>query len=230
LFARIFFALGAINLEGFSSDFFESYMSANKTSVPRVSFERILPTDVIKLLAIAGNDEYVEFIKMNDFDREIYLQTKQITRFLALKGTRNHSTIYHCNDLNDIITASIYHILKSGYTFKKCGNCGKWFVPYTNKNEEYCNRISPQYNDKTCKEANILIKSNERIKNDEVQKLQKRVYNLHRSKLEAGYGDPEKFEQFKQDKATWKEELDKGMKTEEEYITWLKSHYTKKYS
>ncbi len=230
---KMFFAFGSSRRDGFSQDLLEAYMSANKLLVPRISYEYVLPDDVIELMAKLSIEDHGEYDILKgapELNREITLQMKQIDTFMVMKDTKKVSTIYHCDNLCDIVFSSIHHILKCGFTFKSCKNCSKKFVPYINKNEDFCDRLSPQYPDKTCKEANILIKSTSRIKNDEVQKLQKRVYNLYRSAINFGYSDEAKLDKYMKDKNIWIENLKKGIKTREEYIDWLKTHYARKYS
>jgi len=81
---------------------------------------------------------------------------------------------------------------------------------------------------KTPLQANIHIKSLNRVNNNQVQLIQKRIYNKFRTAAEVNSEKVEMFEKFKIDMEFQKQEIKKGVKTEAEYIAWLNSHYSKK--
>lgn len=211
--------------------FFEAFMSASNLYLPRFSVDYILPNDVLDVMAMRAVEDYgdlVSFSEQSSFAKDTIIKSNKISLFLALKDDDKKTTTYFCDNLQDIVVALIYHILKAGYDIKECENCHKMFVPTTNKNEEYCDRISPQYPTKTCKSANILMKSLEREKSSETKILEKKIYNLLRTTARANNKKEEAFDKFKEDRDVWRENMKSGTKTESEYMTWLSSHYSEK--
>ena len=113
---------------------------------------------------------------------------------------------------------------------KKCSNCNKYFV--TKKADtKYCDRPSPQYPEKSCKNAADLILKNKKATQDEVYSTYKKIYNLYRNKVNSTIDDEknhlaeEEFEIFKEKNSSWKEKYKNGNVTEEKYLEWLRSHY-----
>ncbi len=113
---------------------------------------------------------------------------------------------------------------------KKCANCSNYFV--TKKSDtKYCDRPSPQYPDKSCKNAADLILKNKKATQDEVYSTYKKIYNLYRNKVnlisevDKYQVMEEEFENFKENNISWKEKFKDGKVTKEEYLEWLRSHY-----
>ena len=71
----------------------------------------------------------------------------------------NVDEVYSCNNMLEFCTVLMYNVFKLKKIFKKCENCGKWFVPKAKSDEKYCLRQSPQYNEKDCRSAARLIKT-----------------------------------------------------------------------
>jgi len=225
-----FLAIGKSLESGFSLTVFEIYLKTINKSLPQFITDFPVYTKLIDLysqIELLNGDN--DFGKLSEFERDTLIKMSQISMVLERNSGESLKTVYLCDDLKDIVIALFYHLLKLGYTFKCCKNCGKRFVPLVNKNEDYCNRPSPQFPDKTCKEANVHIKGLERVKNNEIRLLEKRVYNLYRTAACHDEGKVQAFERFKQGKLLWKVWLKEGKVSEAQYKEWLKSHYTKKY-
>ena len=133
--------------------------------------------------------------------------------------------------MSDLLIAAIYYIFQHGYTFKRCKNCGKLFVPLSRSDELYCNCASPQDNTKTCKQYGSERLWYERLKEDEAAKLSRNVY-MAKQMLVKRNPDIEAyakmFEYFKSERKKWETEIKNGAKTKEEYIRWLNEIKQKK--
>ncbi len=217
------------NKSGNMLPFFEAYMRASNLLLPRFSVDYLLPIDILNVLALsslADNVDISDFSEHSDFAKDTMLKSRKISLLMELKIESEKLTTYYCDNLQDIVVALIYHTLKSDYIFKECGNCKKLFVPTTNRNEEFCDRISPQYSTKTCKAANVLMKSLEREKSSELKILEKKIYNLMRTSAVANENKVAAFDKFKREREIWRNDLKSGAKTEAQFISWLQSHYS----
>lgn len=152
----------------------------------------------------------------------------------------NHNNLYFEPEINeyeilnaeDFILSSISFVLDMGYTFRKCANCGNYFIPENKSDTKYCDRKSPQYPHLSCKEAAKYIKQLEREKGNSTEKLRKSIYNTLRNRLDGkkALEDDTYYEKCKGDlenfianAAQWKADIELGKKTEKQYISWLNS-------
>jgi len=134
-------------------------------------------------------------------------------------------TSYLVSGLEGVAIASFYEILNQEYTFKKCENCGLPFIPYLRSDALYCDRISPQYPTKTCKEYGAIKAYQDNLKNDEAMGLYRKIYMAKQMLVKRNpdiQAYQESFEKFKEESKQWKADVKAGKKLEQEYIDWLK--------
>lgn len=140
------------------------------------------------------------------------------------------TTDYFCDTTTDMLVAVINHLFKykPKAIIKKCENCGKLFVP-KHTTAKYCNRISPQFENKTCKEAMDIIKKEEAL-NDPAKLLYKNIYDtLYSSYKNKKTKDNKKtLDNFRKENVVMKAKYQLKEISQKEYIEWLKSHYKNK--
>ncbi len=137
----------------------------------------------------------------------------------------NRTFGYTFNTMMDEILFEIYCFINNNATIKQCKNCGKLFQPLRN-DALYCDNISPQEETKTCKEYGAYQKWITNIKSDETTKLYRKIYM--RKQMQAKRNPDIKmyvddFENYKKQTKKWKENIKKGKKTNDEFLTWLKN-------
>lgn len=168
-------------------------------------------------------------IKNNTIDRA---KVKQVyNAFLDdKKSLINISFNYLCNNSKDLMNVIIQNIFdrKSNVVIKRCENCGKLYIP-KKLDTKYCDRISPQFNDKTCKQAMDIIKKSEAL-NDPIKRLYKNIYNtLYISYSNNKNKESKKlFNDFVRDSKIKDLEYKKGIISQEDYDNWLRSFYKRK--
>lgn len=144
---------------------------------------------------------------------------------------------YEIEDTLDFVMSSFSFMLDLGMPFRRCANCGKYFIPENKSDTKYCNRISPQYPRLTCKEAAKYIKQLEREKGNYTERLRKSIYNTLRNRLNSKKalqnGMISKQYQidlnnFLQQAAQWKSDVKVGAKSEKQYVKWLLSFKKRK--
>lgn len=159
-------------------------------------------------------------------------ETKKVSELLLNKENEyiHITTDYFCSTTADILVATINYLFKNkpSAVIMKCQNCGKFFIP-KNSTAKYCDRISPQFENKTCKQAMDSIKKEQAL-NDPTKRLQKNIYNT----LYSSYSNKKTKENknilddFKKENVVKKAKYKIGKITQEEYIKWLKSFYKTK--
>lgn len=169
-------------------------------------------------------------------NNEVTLNVERIEKLKSILNIRNKKYqdeiyIYTTTNKKSLLIDFIAFFFKfhSNKVIRRCENCQKWFIPNNKVDTKYCNRISPQYSDKTCKEAMILIKKIQNEKSDETKRFEKKIYN----KLRTAYknyekeSDKLKLEIFMKTKEEMKQKLKNSVITEKEYQEWLLSHYVR---
>ena len=171
--------------------------------------------------------------KYNLFGEYVSLRTagtprRDISRLFMLKeldGNAERTTEYFCapsaegNIITDICIASFIETLRRKRTFVKCAHCGKWFVPIDSR-EKYCDRESPVYPGKTCKEGGRYASEMYSRHTSETIRLLKNI----RQKLDNS-GKLEEKDILNERVRAWRAEIKAGLKTEAELIEWLKANY-----
>ena len=130
---------------------------------------------------------------------------------------------FACYEINEMINGNV--------RFKRCANCGRVFIPQNRSDTIYCDRVSPQCPDKTCKKYGAEQQHRKNLVSSEASGLYRKIYM---SKQMLAKRNPdiveylESFEKFKSQSKQWKADVKAGTKTEEEFIEWLKSVKEKK--
>lgn len=145
------------------------------------------------------------------------------------------STLYDIYYMNDLLSFQMFdtcNVMKYNIVIKKCKNCEKYFIPEKRSDTIYCDRPSPQDNSMTCKEYGSRKLWYDRLKENKSAKLYRNIY-MAKQMLAKRNPDvkhhQEDFEEYKVQATQWKKDVKAGLKTEEEYITWLKSVSGRRY-
>lgn len=150
-----------------------------------------------------------------------------IQKFLEILDKADDDFLnFSCDSVDEFLNASICSVLNLGLSFKLCKNCGKIFVPYHRTDTLYCDRKSPQDEHLTCKEYGTKRLWYENLKQNETKKLYRNIYMQKQMLSKRNpdiYSYQIDFENYKRQSKQWKSDVKSGLKTEEEYLDWLKS-------
>lgn len=151
--------------------------------------------------------------------------------FLNLENFDDSFSVFDVDSLNKLLVSSMYYFFQNGFRFKRCKNCGRFFVPLSRSDELYCNNASPQDETRSCKEYGSQKLWYDRLKNDEVAKLARNVYSAKQMLVRRNpdiLAYKEMFEYFKAERKKWEIWINSGEKSKEEYISWLNEMKAKK--
>lgn len=135
------------------------------------------------------------------------------------------------SSLTDFLLTAIYYFFQNGFRFKRCKNCGRFFVPLSRSDEIYCNNESPQDKNRTCKEYGSQKLWYEKLKSDEVAKLSRNVYSSKQMLVRRNpdiLAYKKMFDYFKTERKKWEILVKSGIKSKDEYINWLNKMKSKK--
>lgn len=163
-----------------------------------------------------------ENIVMGSISPELWEDVQVPCQFTAIWG--KVQTIFIIGRLDSLLLLELSKICENKIKIKKCQNCGKYFIPESRSDEIYCNNISPQDNERTCKEYGSRKLWYDRLKNDEAARLARNIYSAKQMLVRRNPDIreyKEMFELFKTEKKRWEEMVKAGEKTREDYIAWL---------
>ena len=105
---------------------------------------------------------------------------------------------------------------------KRCRNCWKYFMPDKRSDTQYCSRQPSDKDKKTCREYGSVQAWKNNM--DEAATLYRKLYKRKqaRATLRPSEESQLDFENYKQESKQWKADVKSGVKTEADFVDWLK--------
>lgn len=162
-------------------------------------------------------DDKQDVVKLNDLNFETldkeYIDFKMNNRNL----NKYDGASYTCESIDEFFSVCMLTIFERHYIISRCENCGKLFVPCKKNDALYCDRISPQKENKTCKEY-----ASKKPKG--VQELYRKIYlkrfaRYNRNK--DNFTIKNEFESWKSTADKLKADLNNGIITDDDFEKWL---------
>lgn len=165
-----------------------------------------------------SNLDNQDTITIKDIDFETL--DKEYLDFKINNRVLNHYdgiSSYSCENIDEFFSICMITIYQESYIISKCQNCNKYFVPYRKNDAIYCDRISPQKDNKTCKEY-----ASKRPKG--VLELYRKIYmkkfaRVNRNK--DNYTLKNDFEIWKSQVEKLKADYNKGTLSADDFEKWL---------
>lgn len=142
--------------------------------------------------------------------------------------------IFKINNLIELLNLSLIRIIDKKITITKCLNCGNYFIPENRSNEKYCNRISPQNPNKTCKEYGAKKTYRDEIKSTPIKYEHNRTSQFYRMRINRAKSQKEKnkyesiFNDYKENYQKNKIKYKSGKLKESDFVEWIKNQKIKK--
>ena len=173
------------------------------------------------------NESKAAYYSVNLFSSYPGETEKQIYEFLSKKGNEvTELDLILPYDISAILYKSIRSILKEEVYLKVCKNCNKYFIA-TNKSLNYCSNVSPNHNNKTCKEIGRRISFENSKNNDSILSLYYRIYS-RKSMMKSRNPDIEQYaNDFNKFKEIGKKKLNKyknGEISSEDFKKWIQKN------
>ena len=137
------------------------------------------------------------------------------------------SDSYHCENTRELLIATLNNIFenKNSAVIKRCENCNMLYIP-KQINSKYCNRISPQFENKTCKQAMDIKKKKEALTDPiklAYKKIYSNLYNLYSKNRTKE--NRTTLQSFKKEHLAMARKYRDHLITEAEFLKWYKSFY-----
>lgn len=129
---------------------------------------------------------------------------------------------YTFTSFRDMFIFCFNEYIKNNGSLKHCEHCGKYFSPLK-AGSKYCDMPSPESPEKTCQEYMKYQKYLEKSHTEAVR-LHKQIYNQKANKVRRTGNVllQADLERFKEQSEQWRADTRDGIKSEEDYIEWLK--------
>lgn len=155
--------------------------------------------------------------KINNFtDKELNLNMRIIQ-------------IFKFDTLIELMNLSLVRIIDKNITVVKCGNCKNFFIPTNRIDEKYCNRISPQNPNKTCKEYGVKKSYRDELKSTPIkyehnktsQFFRMRINRTNINNIKEKEMYQKKFNNYKENYQKKKEQYKSGKLKENDFVEWI---------
>lgn len=226
----------------FSRDYFDCFLDAvnGYDSLPDVAVYSVTKSEIEQDEVIIG--ENIDFPSIDDrdyIDLDTYdcksnsaIFRKKLLNYVPFPHDPDNAVfVYEVSDLLETVLLSAQTLIDEQIQVKKCGICGKYFVPLNRSDTLYCDRISPTDPKRTCKEYGSQKLWYDRIKSDEAAKLARNIYSAKQMLVRRNpdiLAYKEMFEYFKEERKKWENWIKSGEKSKEEYLNWLNKMKVKK--
>lgn len=226
----------------YSSDYFDCFLDAvsGHDSLPEVAPYSVRKDELEQDEIIIGEDidlpsederSYID-LDTYDFRKNSAILKKTLLEYVPYSYDPDNTVfVYEVSDLLGAALGAARTLIEEHFPIKKCGICGKYFVPLNRSDTLYCDRISPADPTRTCKEYGSQKLWYDRLKSDEVAKLSRNVYSAKQMLVKRNpdiLGYKKMFEYFKTERKRWEKLVKSGVKSKDEYISWLNEMKAKK--
>ena len=221
----------------------EEFISSGELNKEKINKNFSIFISAVLFFVITQILPFQEFVKtISAKDEKDFHATVQLINYLSdtepieyrIKITENNkfNEIYSTGSILSLLAFDLCNIMKNEVIIKPCANCGKYFTPLKRSDAIYCDRPSPQNSNMTCKEYGTKKLWYDRLKDNISGKLYRNIY-MAKQILAKRNPDikvhQDDFEEYKIQAAQWKKEVKAGIKTDEEFIKWLKSVSGRRY-
>lgn len=135
--------------------------------------------------------------------------------------------VYQCETIEDACIASLHFLITNNYNIRKCKNCGKYFVAYLRSDAEYCTRMSPYNQKKTCREDGPKRTFEANVNADAVKKRLHQIESARRMRIHRIRGNWDIEHEFKEWQTAmnrWRNKYQSGSISSEQFLAWLEEH------
>lgn len=111
-------------------------------------------------------------------------------------------------------------MLEHNIRFRKCKNCGRYFIMKGNYDNDYCDRI-PEGETKNCQTIASLKNYKEKVSDNVAWKLYNKYYKRYFARMKAGNIESDVFKKWQYKATAMRDECVDGKVTEQEFEEFL---------
>lgn len=165
-------------------------------------------------LKIADIDEE----SASDFAKRYNLEVNLAKMLLTLPSF--HAQYYECATVYDMLMLEFTKMLEHQIRFRKCKNCGRYFIMKGNYQTDYCDRI-PEGETKNCQTIAALKNYKEKVSDNTAWKLYNKYYKRYFARMKAGNISSDAFKQWQYKATAMRDDCVVGQVSEQELEDFL---------
>ncbi|MDD4760908.1 MAG: DUF6076 domain-containing protein [Bacteroidaceae bacterium] len=127
---------------------------------------------------------------------------------------------YECSTVFDMLMLEFTKMLEHNIRFRKCKNCGRYFIMKGNYDNDYCDRI-PEGETKNCQTIASLKNYKEKVSDNVAWKLYNKYYKRYFARMKAGNIESDVFKKWQYKATAMRDECVDGKVTEQEFEDFL---------
>lgn len=159
------------------------------------------------------------------FRKQFSAQPAQVEMAVRFPSLLNIS--YLCSTLYEMLMLEFTKMLEHGIRFKKCKNCGRYFILKGNYKTDYCDRI-PEGETKDCQTIASLKNYRKKVATNTAWLLYNKFYKRYHARMKAGNIDAGVFKKWQYNATSMRNDCAEGKVSEQDFQDWLHNSFPNK--
>lgn len=106
---------------------------------------------------------------------------------------------YRLTRLSELMYLELIHLLFSGGSIQKCGNCGRFFLPERGYSYRYCSRVAPGESERTCRDIGAARARQNKLAGSTVLTVYQRAYKRYYARVLKQRWSKEQFQHWQEE-------------------------------
>ena len=106
---------------------------------------------------------------------------------------------YRLTRLSELMYLELIHLLFSGASIQKCGNCGRFFLPERGYSYRYCSRVAPGESERTCRDIGAARARHNKLAGSTVLTVYQRAYKRYYARVLKQRWSKEQFQRWQEE-------------------------------
>lgn len=153
-----------------------------------------------------------------DFSNEFNLSTDVAQMYFTFPN--NSSVYYKCSTIFDMLMFEFTKMLEFDVRFRKCKNCGKYFILKGNYKTDFCDRVADGES-KSCQTIGSLKNYRSKVKNNASWNLYNKYYKRYFARMKAGNIDADAFKKWQYTATAMRDDCNAGKISASEFEKFL---------
>lgn len=106
---------------------------------------------------------------------------------------------YRLTRLSELMYLELIHLLFSGGSIQKCGNCSRFFLPERGYSYRYCSRVAPGESERTCRDIGAARARQNKLAGSTVLTVYQRAYKRYYARVLKQRWSKEQFQRWQEE-------------------------------
>ena len=190
----------------------EVYQTGSLITASAVPIVKLSNRSVSEHLAGINDESATEFAQKYGLDTDF-------AKMMVALPTYN-SVYYKCSTIFDMLMLEFTKMLEYDVRFRKCKNCGKYFIMKGNYQTDFCDRI-PEGQTKSCQTLGAVKNYKDKVKTSGAWSLYNKYYKRYFARMKANNIDVDVFKKWQYAATAMRDDCVDGKVSESEFEVFL---------